>query len=79
MRRALALAVEHGLGRDAAALHNNLACTTWLHEGPAAALALCEDGMDFCERRGIAEIALTIAATRFNLSGCLRSLRGRPG
>ncbi len=74
MRRALALAVEHGLGRDAAALHNNLAFTTWLHEGPAAALALCEDGMDFCERRGIAEIALTIAATRLTfLAACGRS------
>ena len=54
MRRALALAIEQGMGRDAADLHNNLAVATWQHTGPAAALELCGEGIEFCERRGIA-------------------------
>src|SRR5262249_14459045 len=64
MRTALALAVEQGEGRAAAVLHNNLAIATWQHEGPQAALAACREGIDFCERRGIAEFALAIAALR---------------
>ena len=55
MRRALALAVEQGMGRDAAVLHNNLAFATLEHQGPAAALERCGEGIEFCERRGIAE------------------------
>jgi hypothetical protein len=62
MRRALALAVEQGLGREAAVIHNNLAIAIWLCEGPEAALAACREGLDFCERRGIAEWELGIAA-----------------
>ncbi len=60
MRSALALAVEQGQGRTAAQLHNNLADSTWQFEGPAAALAACREGIDFCERRGIAEYGLSI-------------------
>jgi len=67
MRRALALAVEQGLGHDAALLHNNLPEAVWQHEGPRAALALCAEGIDFCERRGIAAWALDIAALRLTL------------
>ena len=62
MRRALALAVEQGQGRSAAVLHNNLAVATWLYEGPQAALAAVRKGIDFSERRGIAEIARFMAA-----------------
>jgi tetratricopeptide (TPR) repeat protein len=62
MRRALALAIEQGQGRTAAVLHNNLAMAAWQYEGPRAALAACREGIDFCERRGITEIALMIAA-----------------
>jgi class 3 adenylate cyclase len=62
MRRALALAVEQGQGRAAAVLHNNLALALWQDEGPHAALAACREGIDFCDRRGIAEFALAIAA-----------------
>ena len=64
MRRALALAIEQGQGRAAAVLHNNLAVASWQYEGPQAALAACQDGIDFCERRGITEFALGIAAMR---------------
>jgi class 3 adenylate cyclase/tetratricopeptide (TPR) repeat protein len=74
MRRALALAVEQGMGRAAAVLHNNLAIATWQHEGPAVALDLCGHGIEFCERRGIAELALGIAMTRLTfLAACGRS------
>jgi class 3 adenylate cyclase len=62
MRRALQLAVEQGQGRAAGVLYNNLALAVWQHEGPQAALEACREGIDFCERRGITELALAIAA-----------------
>jgi class 3 adenylate cyclase len=61
MRRALQLALEHEQGR-AGAILNNLAIASWTYEGPQVALAACREGIDFCERRGIAEFALGIAA-----------------
>ncbi len=64
MRRALALAIDQGLGRDAAGLYNNLSLVAWQFEGPPAALALCDEGIDFCERRGIAGLATWIATQR---------------
>ena len=67
MRRALALAIDQGRARDAAILHNNLAMVTWEYEGPLLALDLCRDGMAFCARRGIAEVALFIDAMRLTL------------
>jgi tetratricopeptide (TPR) repeat protein len=74
MRRALALAVEQGIGYDAAVLHNNLALATWQYEGPAAALERCGEGVAFCERRGMAGFALAIAVMRFTfLAACGRS------
>jgi class 3 adenylate cyclase len=69
MRRALVLAIEQGEGRTAAVQHNNLALALWLHEGPQAALAACREGIEFCERRGIAEFALAIAALRTTFLG----------
>jgi class 3 adenylate cyclase len=73
MRRALALALERGESRAAAVLHNNLAIGLWQYEGPQAALERCREGLDFCERRGIAEFALAIAAmsTTFAAAGGL--------
>jgi class 3 adenylate cyclase/tetratricopeptide (TPR) repeat protein len=62
MRRALSLALEQGQGHDAAVLHNNLAYASWQYEGPKTALTACREGIDFCERRGITEFALGIAA-----------------
>ena len=67
MQRALGLAIEQGRARDAAVLYNNLALATWQHDGPAAALELCTEGLAFCDRRGIAEVALFIAAMRLTL------------
>ena len=76
MRRALAIAVERGLGSAAASLHNNLALITWQYQGPPAALERCEEGIDFCERRGMDRIALAIAAMRLTvLAACGHSDR----
>jgi hypothetical protein len=57
MERALALLVERGAGRDAAALMNNLAIARYPLRGPAHALAAFEEGIAFCEQRGLAEPA----------------------
>jgi class 3 adenylate cyclase len=62
LRRALALSVERGRSRDAAVFYNNLSEAVWAYDGPAAALALAREGVDFCERRGIAEFERNIAA-----------------
>jgi len=64
MRSALALAVERGLGRDAASLLNNLALVVWQYEGPPAALALCEECIDFCKRRGMTGMTTWTLAQR---------------
>jgi len=64
MRRALALAVVQGLGRDAASLYNNLALVVWQYEGPAAALVLCDEASSFASGRGIAGMATWIATQR---------------
>jgi class 3 adenylate cyclase/tetratricopeptide (TPR) repeat protein len=62
IHRALALAIEQGEGRTAAVHHNNLAIAIWQYKGPQPALEMVREGIAFCERRGIAEFALTIAA-----------------
>jgi tetratricopeptide (TPR) repeat protein len=74
MRRALELAIERGEGREAAILHNNFALATWQYEGPQTALAACREGIDFCRRRGIAEIELGLVSMSL---GFLAEL-GRP-
>ena len=61
MRHALALALEQGQGRAAGGLYNNLAVISWQYDGPQVALDTCREGIDFCERRGITELALGIA------------------
>jgi class 3 adenylate cyclase/tetratricopeptide (TPR) repeat protein len=63
LHQALALAIDQGQGRSAAFLHNNLAAAIWLYEGPQPALAACEQGIEFCEQRGIAELVLYISST----------------
>ncbi len=67
MRRALQLALEQGQGRAAAIQYHNLAISSWVHEGPPAALAALRDGIDFCERRGITELALGMISERLRL------------
>ena len=63
LRAGLALGLELGSGYDTAVLYNNLAEPVWLVEGPEAALAVCEDGVDFAERRGLTEAAMWLRAS----------------
>jgi class 3 adenylate cyclase/tetratricopeptide (TPR) repeat protein len=58
LRSGLALGLELGSGYDTAVLYSNLAEPVWLVEGPDVALALCESGIDFAERRGLSEAAM---------------------
>jgi tetratricopeptide (TPR) repeat protein len=63
LRAGLALGLELGSGYDTAVLYNNLAEPVWLVEGPDAALAVCEEGIDFAERRGQSEAAMWLRAS----------------
>jgi len=63
LRSGLALGLELGSGYDTAVLYNNLAEPVWLVEGPDAALALCESGIDFAERRGLSEAAMWLRSS----------------
>jgi tetratricopeptide (TPR) repeat protein len=62
IRRALRLALEQGLGREAAVIHLNLAWTCSAYDGPAAALEVVQEGIAFCEQRGIREVTLSMRA-----------------
>jgi class 3 adenylate cyclase/tetratricopeptide (TPR) repeat protein len=63
LRAGLALGLELGSGYDTAVLYSNLAEPVWLVEGPRAAMAVCEDGVDFAERRGLSEAAMWLRAS----------------
>jgi class 3 adenylate cyclase len=63
MERALALLVERGAGRDAAVLQNNLAIARYPLQGPARSLTAYEQGIAFCEQRGLAAPAATLEAS----------------
>jgi class 3 adenylate cyclase/tetratricopeptide (TPR) repeat protein len=62
VRRALQLALEQGQGREAAVIYGNLAWVVWSYQGPQAALDAYAEGIAFCERRGITEVALQMHA-----------------
>jgi len=66
VRRALALTLERGEGREAAVLYNNLSRHLWVIDGPASALANYREGIEFAERRGIAELANWMASARLD-------------
>jgi class 3 adenylate cyclase len=57
MESALALLVDQGAGRDAAILQNNLAIARYALQGPARSLTAFEEGIAFCQDRGLAEPA----------------------
>ena len=67
LRAGLALGLELGSGYDTAVLYNNLAEPVWLVEGPRAAMAVCEDGVDFAERRGLSEAAMWLRASTIGM------------
>jgi len=74
MERALSMLVESGVGQDAAVMQNNLAIARYPLQGPARSLAAFEEGIAFCEVRGLAAVAAFIGA---NCPGLLTEL-GRP-
>ncbi|TMM24443.1 MAG: hypothetical protein E6F94_09585 [Actinobacteria bacterium] len=74
MERALALLIEQGEGNEAAILQNNLAIARYPLEGPAGSLADFEQGIAFCEQRGLTSQAETLEA---DCPGLLVEL-GRP-
>jgi class 3 adenylate cyclase/tetratricopeptide (TPR) repeat protein len=55
LRAALAIGLEVGAGFDTAVVYNNLIEPLWLTEGPVAALAVCQEAIEFTERRGLGE------------------------
>jgi class 3 adenylate cyclase/tetratricopeptide (TPR) repeat protein len=63
IRRAIELSSQEGKSRNVAVLHAILAVAVHLYEGPEAALLESRTGIEFCERRGIAELALAIRAS----------------
>jgi hypothetical protein len=71
MERALATLLERGAGRDAAILQNNLAIARYPLDGPEASLADVSRAVDFCEQRGLQEVAAQLES---NLPGLLAEL-----
>ena len=63
LRRAITLSVEQGRSRAAAVDYGNLAIGLGHYRGPEAGLAASREGVEFCERRGIGEVALVIASS----------------
>ena len=63
LRAALALGLELGSGYDTAVIYNNLAEPVWLVDGSTAALDLCQEGIDFAERRGLGRPAMWLRAS----------------
>jgi tetratricopeptide (TPR) repeat protein len=67
LRAGLALGLELGSGYDTAVIYNNLAEPVWLVEGPEAALAVCAQGVEFAERRGLSEAAMWLRASTLGM------------
>jgi class 3 adenylate cyclase/tetratricopeptide (TPR) repeat protein len=63
LRQALQLAHQIGAGNDAAVLYVSLAEPLWVADGPATALETCQAGIDFAERRGLAETTMWIRSS----------------
>ena len=74
MERALSMLIEQGAGNQAATLQNNLAIARYPLQGPARSLADFEQGIAFCEQRGLTNLAETLEA---DCPGLLIEL-GRP-
>ncbi len=55
-REAIELATEAGQGREVALLHNNLASSVWLFEGPATSLEVLHEGISYAKTRGLTEM-----------------------
>jgi class 3 adenylate cyclase len=74
MERALPMLIEQGAGNQVAILQNNLAIARYPLQGPARSLADFEQGIAFCQQRGLTNLAETMEA---DCPGLLVEL-GRP-
>jgi class 3 adenylate cyclase/tetratricopeptide (TPR) repeat protein len=63
LRAALALSLELGAGYDTAVIYNNLSEPVWLVDGAAAGLAICQEGIDLADRRGLGQVAMWLRAS----------------
>jgi len=63
LRQALQLAHEIGAGHDAAVLYVSLAGPMWVADGPTTALETCREGIEFADRRGLAETTMWIRSS----------------
>ena len=65
IRHALELALEQGLGREAGVVYGYLEWSVgWAFKGPKVSLDVIEEGIAFCERRGIIEVAFQLRSGR---------------
>ncbi len=71
MRRSLQLALEQGLGRETAVIYGNLGFARGVYSGPAASLSTAREAIEFCERRGITELALQNHANSLSVLAAL--------
>jgi class 3 adenylate cyclase/tetratricopeptide (TPR) repeat protein len=62
LHRALELSIERGKSRDAGVIYGELAAAAEQYDGPQSALAVCREGVEFCERRGVSEVGLAITS-----------------
>jgi class 3 adenylate cyclase/tetratricopeptide (TPR) repeat protein len=62
LRKALALALNLGLGREAARAQGLQAEVLWVTEGPARALDVSRSGIELAERRGSTDLAMAFRA-----------------
>ena len=67
LERALALAIEQGLGRETGVIYGNLSGVVWEERGPAATLEILRDAIAFSEQRGISEQATHLRGTSLGL------------
>lgn len=58
LREAVRRGQDLGLGEETAVAYENLAYQLWLREGPAAALKLWEEVVEFCSVRGLQTMAM---------------------
>jgi tetratricopeptide (TPR) repeat protein len=62
LRQALRRSLQVDLGHATANAYNNLAYYLWSTDGPAVALEIHEEALEFCERRGIEDLGQYIKA-----------------
>jgi class 3 adenylate cyclase/tetratricopeptide (TPR) repeat protein len=64
IRHALQLALEQGLGRETGVVYGYVDWVAWVCDGPQASLDAITEGIAFCERRGITEVAFQLRSGR---------------